>query len=158
MAWPVGTNTPEHLKQTLETFLEGRLADAQYSSRVPAGNRVQIGVPKDNRRGGNPMVQVNIYTGADEEPPHEYQTDAGRVQEEYHRITLDCVAGSRNSDAAQVNRVVSTLRAIFGSPAERAALGTLGIYNVRESAEGVEMDEVEFSRPVNLTCTTDVNL
>lgn len=156
MPWAKGTDASDKLKDTLVTWLEAQFATTTIKARLPR-RHIVINAPESTRRRGG-SIKVPLYTGADENPPHEYDSPAGRVLEEYHRVTIDPHSDEKGARADEVGKVASIIRQLLASPTQRQALIALGVYNVRESADALEIDDVEFNRPINLTCTTDTLL
>lgn len=156
MPWPSGTDATNEIKTVLVTWLEGRLKASPYKARLPK-RHIKVAAPKGSERIPG-SIKTLIYTGADEILPHEFDTDAGRVMEEYHRIAVDVKSDEKGAKADEVGKVAAIVRQILSNPTERQALIGLGIYNVRETTEQLFIEGVEFNRPINLTCTTDVLL
>jgi hypothetical protein len=156
MAWAAGTDATNNLKTVLLAWLEGRLAAAPFKARLPRRS-LKFAAPKGTEKIAG-SIKVLLYTGADENPPHEFDSDDGRVMEEYHRVTIDVKSDEKGAKADETAKVASIIRQILSSPTERQTLIGLGVFNIRESADALELDGVEFNRPINLTCTTDTLL
>lgn len=153
MAWPIGTDATNNLKSVLETWLKGRLAASPYKARLPR-RHIYIGAPNSSKKISG-SIKVLLYTGKDEELPYEFNTPDGYAMEEMHRVTIDVQSDEKGAKANEDAAVASIIRQIMQSPTERAGLIALGVYNVKESADELNIDDVEFRRTINFTCSTD---
>jgi hypothetical protein len=126
-------------------------------SQFPAKRFVSIYAPKGGDR--KTGIRVEVYSSADEQSPHRYFSDDGHeILEEYHRVTIDVKADSKGGGAAAAQDVYGTIKRSFGSDVGRAAMIARGAYDVRESADGAQIEGVDFERPLHLTCNTDTYL
>jgi len=153
MPWPIGTDATDNLKTVFETWLRGRLTASPYKQRLPR-RHIVVGVPNSSKKISG-SIKVLLYTGKDDEPPYEFNSESGYTMEETHRITIDVQSDERGAKANEDALVASIIRQIMQSPTERAGLIALGVYNVKESADELEIDGVDFKRPINFTCSTD---
>lgn len=153
MAWAIGTDPTNNLKTVLTTFLTAKLKAAPYKAQMPRRSW-KVYAPK----GSEPVresIKILLYTGADEEPANEYSDTGQYVSEEMHLITIDVQSDERGAKADEDVKVFNIIRSVFQSPTERAALIALGVYNISNSADALQIDDVEFKRPLNLKCSTD---
>lgn len=153
MAWPVGVHSAERLKSVLAEFIASRLKAAPYRSQMPRRS-YKVHAPRGSEKVAG-SIKVLLYTGADEQPPHSYREGDKRVVEEWHRVTVDVQSDEKGARAGEDAQVADLLRQIFTSRTECKALIALGVYNVRETMEELNIDGVEFNRTMNLTCSTD---
>lgn len=155
MAWTLGTDATDKLKATLVTWIEGRFAVTAIKARLPKRS-IKVVAPKGTQRISG-SIKVLLYTGADDALPHEYKNAAGALlMEEFHRVTIDVQSDEKGAKVDEMAKVAGIIRQqlIVG----RDALTALGVYDVQETTEELEIDGVDFSRPINLTCNTDVIL
>lgn len=154
MAWALGTNATEQLKLVLVAWLQAQLAASPYKARLPKRS-IAIAAPKGTERISG-SIKVLLFTGADENLPHEFSVGSNRVMEEFHRVTIDVQSDEKGAPANEAGQVASIIRQLLSMPSQRDTLGASGVYNVREQAEALSQIDVELQRPINLTCTTDV--
>lgn len=158
MPWPAGTNPANNLKGVLAEYLTARLKSAPYKAQMPRTlgklRSFKVYAPTGSEK-INTSIKVLLYTGPDEIPPHQFNDGSGQAIEESHRITIDVRSDEKGARANEDAIVADILRRIFNNKAELAALINLGVYNVRESMDELQINDVEFNRTVNLVCSTD---
>ena len=168
MAWPIG-DSGKKLRESLKGFVISQLRTSAYASRLPFG--VRISTQGEEQL---PGIQVVIYSQPDAVEPWLYTPDSGPeagklVMDESHQVAL--MVKSDGLGVGGKPEVVSaahqTLRLLFGAARiegrpENAALMALGIFNLREAAEGFDIDTGDgadegafYKQRLNLTCSTD---
>jgi hypothetical protein len=153
MPWAKGTVAATKLKEELMAYIE------TLREQFPAKRHIAVVAPglSSEKRGG---TKVEIHTLPDEEGAWHYidPTTGEEVGEEYHRVSIDVKADAKAGGAQVAEAVYGVLRNNLLSNAGRQALIARGIYNLRQSAEAPEVEDVTFERPLHLVCNTDTFL
>lgn len=147
-AWEAGTDSSTKVKNVLSKWLQTYLKtrpgiDIRFFSEAPKRQKKMI-----------PSVHAMLYTGFDEELPRYWDTGGRRFIEETHRVTVDITGDERDSDQTKINAVVSNIRQGLGDPDELKKLGVAGVWDVRNSAEDLDVADVVYTRPVTIVCKT----
>lgn len=155
MPWATGVDSGSELREKLIAFLDAKIKAAPYKARLPRRHYSVIEGRPGLRKVG---ARIEVWAQADERQPHTYFDPVRQVREDYHRITLDVKGDSKSGGIDVTDALLSVLKSLFSQASTLEELIVLGIYNVRQSSETMQIDGVEFNRPLFLSCNTDVYL
>lgn len=149
MPYTLGTVAATKLKTELAAHIE--TLRASFPAR-----HVNVVIGDGNTRKGG--TRIEIYTQADEQAAHLYRAGGKLISEEWHRIAIDVKADAKAGGPEVAEAVYGVLKNAFTAAVQTGALMPRGIYELRVSAEAPDYGEIQFERPLHLTCNTDTYL
>jgi hypothetical protein len=159
MAWEIGTDSSEKLREALRDFIKAKMTDSIYRNRLPRQHIHYLKSGETQSAG----VFVIVHSGPDENAPRQYEIEGHRVLEEYHQIAVVVKADKKAGGMASVAATYGALKALFGNYSETSTLIPVGICDLSESAEGMEIDGADndsegefYKRQLNLKCNTEL--